>query len=213
VSQRPAPRAPSASLAAPPRAPLAGVPRRARSARAQLRSRAPSLCVTARARRRAAAAGTPVVDTVWKAAAYGDLPCLRALLAKEPRLAEARDGAGFSPLQWAALNDRVDVVEALLALRVDPDRRAARPAAACAAAAPRAPHAARARLRGARRHAAGCGGGTTHGHVRAAPRARAQKCSCMQRTVYAPSHLTAWAPTSPAGMSAAGSPRSQHPRA
>lgn len=63
-----------------------------------------------------------MVDTVWKAAAYGDLPCLRALLAKEPKLAEARDEAGFSPLQWAALNDRVDVVDALLALRVDPNR-------------------------------------------------------------------------------------------
>lgn len=71
---------------------------------------------------RLAAAGTPVVDTVWKAAAYGDLPCLRALLTKEPKLAEARDEAGFSPLQWAALNDRVDVVNALLALRVDPNR-------------------------------------------------------------------------------------------
>ena len=63
-----------------------------------------------------------MVDTVWKAAAYGDLPCLRALLAKEPKLAEARDEAGFSPLQWAALNDRVEVVDALLALRVDPNR-------------------------------------------------------------------------------------------
>lgn len=66
-----------------------------------------------------------MVDTVWKAAAYGDLPRLRALLAPDAALAEARDEAGFSPLQWAALNDRVEVVEALLELRADPNRRAA----------------------------------------------------------------------------------------
>lgn len=65
-----------------------------------------------------------MVDTIWKAAAYGDLPRLRALLAPDPELAEARDEAGFSPLQWAALNDRVEVVEALLELRADPNRRA-----------------------------------------------------------------------------------------
>ena len=65
-----------------------------------------------------------MVDTVWKAAAYGDLPRLRALLAPDAALAEARDEAGFSPLQWAALNDRVEVVEALLELRADPNRRA-----------------------------------------------------------------------------------------
>ena len=65
-----------------------------------------------------------MVDTIWKAAAYGDLPRLRSLLALDPRLAEARDEAGFSPLQWAALNDRVEAVEALLELRVDPNRRA-----------------------------------------------------------------------------------------
>lgn len=69
----------------------------------------------------------PVVDTVWKACAYGDFETLKELVHLQSKqtnktqaytsvkeILETNDEQGFSCLQWAALNDRVTIVSYLL---------------------------------------------------------------------------------------------------
>ena len=43
------------------------------------------------------------IDTVWKAAAYGDTDKLSEILEKEPNLANEADTSGYRPLQVALL--------------------------------------------------------------------------------------------------------------
>ncbi|KFM25488.1 Protein S-acyltransferase 24 [Auxenochlorella protothecoides] len=54
------------------------------------------------------------IDTVWKAAAYGDFDVLTRLAGADPSLLHAPDDQGFYALQWAALNNRVAVLTYLL---------------------------------------------------------------------------------------------------
>lgn len=54
------------------------------------------------------------IDTVWKAAAYGDFEKLRELAQADPEALHRPDEQGFFALQWAALNNRVAVLTHLL---------------------------------------------------------------------------------------------------
>ncbi|PRW58247.1 S-acyltransferase 24 [Chlorella sorokiniana] len=59
-------------------------------------------------------AGQEQIDTVWKAAAYGDFEKLRELAEADPDALHRPDEQGFFALQWAALNNRVAVLTYLL---------------------------------------------------------------------------------------------------
>jgi hypothetical protein len=63
--------------------------------------------------------------TLRSAAESGDLPRLRALLAKRPTDLEARDPAGRSALLLAVLHGQAAAVDALLAAGADPNSAAA----------------------------------------------------------------------------------------
>lgn len=70
----------------------------------------------------------PVLDTIWKACAYGDFERLREFVTTNPSLVNTPDEqgahppthpsshlphrttAGYFPVQWAALNNRVAVI-------------------------------------------------------------------------------------------------------
>ena len=53
-------------------------------------------------------------EDVWRAAAYGNLEALKRMIAEDPGAVNAPDGAGYRPLQWAALNNRVAAATYLL---------------------------------------------------------------------------------------------------
>jgi len=52
----------------------------------------------------------PSVETIWKAAAYGEISKVQEFLKADPALLNKPDDQGFYCLQWAALNNRTDVV-------------------------------------------------------------------------------------------------------
>ncbi|KAL4430689.1 hypothetical protein ABPG75_005945 [Micractinium tetrahymenae] len=60
------------------------------------------------------ATSSETIDTVWKAAAYGDFEKLRELAQADPEALHRPDDQGFYALQWAALNNRVAVLTHLL---------------------------------------------------------------------------------------------------
>ncbi|KAK2078940.1 hypothetical protein QBZ16_002630 [Prototheca wickerhamii] len=73
---------------------------------------------------------TEPIDTVWKAAAYGDFDVLTRLASAEPASLHRPEEQGFYALQWAALNNRVAVLNYLLgagcdACAVDPSGQTA----------------------------------------------------------------------------------------
>ena len=53
-------------------------------------------------------------EDVWRAAAYGNVIALERMVASDGGLVNARDGAGYRPLQWAALNNRVGAATFLI---------------------------------------------------------------------------------------------------
>ncbi|CAD7697307.1 unnamed protein product [Ostreobium quekettii] len=55
-----------------------------------------------------------VVDSAWKACAYGDFEKLREFVSSDPECVNRPDEQGYTPLQWAALNNRVSVASFLL---------------------------------------------------------------------------------------------------
>ncbi|GAB4817761.1 hypothetical protein N2152v2_004807 [Parachlorella kessleri] len=54
------------------------------------------------------------VDTVWKAAAYGEFEALKRLADANPQLLHEPDEQGYYAVQWAALNNRVAVLNYLI---------------------------------------------------------------------------------------------------
>ncbi|KAL4528758.1 hypothetical protein Ndes2437A_g03302 [Nannochloris sp. 'desiccata'] len=54
------------------------------------------------------------VDSVWKAAAYGDFDALKRYADESPGILTTPDPDGYHCLQWAALNNRVAVITYLL---------------------------------------------------------------------------------------------------
>mmetsp|Transcript_40402 Transcript_40402/g.48990 ORF Transcript_40402/g.48990 Transcript_40402/m.48990 type:complete len:602 (+) Transcript_40402:181-1986(+) len=56
----------------------------------------------------------PEINNVWKAAAYGDTDKLTEFLEANREDANKADDAGYRPLQWAALNNRVAAITLLL---------------------------------------------------------------------------------------------------
>lgn len=60
------------------------------------------------------AATQPAIDTIWKAAAYGDFETLRELSKSDPGLINQPDEQGYFAVQWAALNNRVAVLTYLI---------------------------------------------------------------------------------------------------
>ncbi|MGH9474561.1 MAG: ankyrin repeat domain-containing protein, partial [Terriglobales bacterium] len=61
-------------------------------------------------------------EDVFSAAALGDTGALRALLARDPALARARDG-GSTPLHWAALHCQQSAAMLLMARGADAQAR------------------------------------------------------------------------------------------
>eukprot|EP00894_Picocystis_sp_ML_P000254 jgi/Pico_ML_1/50771/g1920.t1 len=57
---------------------------------------------------------TPEISNVYKAAAYGDFERLRAFLEERPEDVHNKDEQGYYALQWAALNNRVDITTYLI---------------------------------------------------------------------------------------------------
>eukprot|EP01025_Chloroclados_australasicus_P055875 TRINITY_DN6862_c0_g1_i10.p1 TRINITY_DN6862_c0_g1~~TRINITY_DN6862_c0_g1_i10.p1 ORF type:complete len:578 (+),score=56.76 TRINITY_DN6862_c0_g1_i10:127-1860(+) len=55
-----------------------------------------------------------VIDSVWKACAYGDIDKLRELVKEKPQTVNQPDEQGYYPMQWAALNNRVNICEYLI---------------------------------------------------------------------------------------------------
>lgn len=55
-----------------------------------------------------------VIDTVSKACAYGDFDRLKGFVAEDPACVNAADESGYLPLQWAALNNRINETNYLL---------------------------------------------------------------------------------------------------
>lgn len=53
----------------------------------------------------------PIEEAVRK----GDCAAIQQLLGREPSLAKVRDSAGYTPLHWAAIDGRKDIVALLLA--------------------------------------------------------------------------------------------------
>ena len=53
-------------------------------------------------------------DDIWRAAAYGNMEALKRMIAEDPGSVNSTDGAGYRPLQWAALNNRVAAATYLL---------------------------------------------------------------------------------------------------
>ena len=51
---------------------------------------------------------------VWRAAAYGNVEAMKRMVEEDPQCVNARDGAGYRALQWAALNNRVAAATLLL---------------------------------------------------------------------------------------------------
>jgi ankyrin repeat protein len=65
-------------------------------------------------------------DTVFAAAARGTEERVAVLLAKDPKLANARDGEGLTPLHYAARLGHAAVIDQLLAAHADPEGGAPR---------------------------------------------------------------------------------------
>eukprot|EP00803_Ostreobium_quekettii_P002329 evm.model.scf_1774.5 EVM.evm.TU.scf_1774.5 scf_1774:27209-33158(+) len=61
------------------------------------------------------------IDSAWKACAYGDFEKLREFVKSDPECVHKPDDQGFSPLQWAALNNRVSVANFLLERGASPN--------------------------------------------------------------------------------------------
>eukprot|EP00668_Euglena_longa_P015532 GGOE01019621.1.p1 GENE.GGOE01019621.1~~GGOE01019621.1.p1 ORF type:complete len:185 (-),score=38.70 GGOE01019621.1:82-594(-) len=57
----------------------------------------------------------------WPAALRGDTGALRALLVRDPAAAMAQDGAGYTPLHYAARAGHVGTMELLISRKADPN--------------------------------------------------------------------------------------------
>ncbi|GMH32807.1 hypothetical protein BSKO_00641 [Bryopsis sp. KO-2023] len=68
-------------------------------------------------------AKTDIVDTVWKACAYGDFEKLKAFVDADPAVVNKPDDQGYLALQWAALNNQVSIISLLLEHGADPNGR------------------------------------------------------------------------------------------
>jgi len=51
---------------------------------------------------------------IWRAAAHGNVDAMRRMIDEDPGCVNARDGAGYRALQWAALNNKVAAATLLL---------------------------------------------------------------------------------------------------
>lgn len=60
---------------------------------------------------------------IEKAVREGDCAVIQQLLAKEPSLVKVKDSAGYTPLHWAAIDGRKDVVALLVAKGADVNAR------------------------------------------------------------------------------------------
>ncbi len=63
-------------------------------------------------------AAPQTIDTVSKACAFGDFEKLRAFFDSDPSSINAADASGYYPLQWAALNNRLQEANFLLSKQV-----------------------------------------------------------------------------------------------
>lgn len=57
---------------------------------------------------------TEVIDTIAKACAFGDFEALQRFVLADPTAANTADAQGYYPLQWAALNNRIQEVSFLI---------------------------------------------------------------------------------------------------
>ena len=55
-----------------------------------------------------------VIDTIAKACAFGDFEALQRFVLADPTAANTADAQGYYPLQWAALNNRIQEVSFLI---------------------------------------------------------------------------------------------------
>jgi ankyrin repeat protein len=60
---------------------------------------------------------------IWNAALNGETERVQAMLDKNPKLRDGRDGFGYSALHYASRSGRVDVVSLLLRSAADPNAR------------------------------------------------------------------------------------------